>query len=91
MKALNVKNMKETLVNYCGGSEDEYNKIYSVFWEMATMGFISDKDWRRFFDDTHAWTISGDYLIDTSKGDFGTLVFDFNNGRDGSDYRPYKA
>lgn len=48
-KALNVKNMKETLVNY-SGEQKELDKIWNTFWEMACLGFINQDEWKRFFD-----------------------------------------
>ena len=33
-KALNVKNMKETLVNYCSGNQKDYDEIWMGFRQM---------------------------------------------------------
>lgn len=91
-KALNVKNMKEAIVNYCGGDEKEFDKIYDAFVTMANLGFISSEAWERFFNDTCGWTFGGDYLIDYNTADFGgEIVFDFDNGRDGKEYQEYRA
>lgn len=57
-KALNVKNMKETLVNY-SGEQKELDKIWNTFWEMACLGFINQDEWKRFFD-----TCKGQYVTE---------------------------
>lgn len=53
-KLLNVKNMKETLVNY---SEEaaELEKIWDAFYQMACLGFISQDAWKRFSDEAAGW------------------------------------
>lgn len=38
-KLLNLKNMKETIVNY-SGDQKEFDKIWDAFYEMACVGFI---------------------------------------------------
>lgn len=89
-KALNVKNMKETLVNYCGGDENEFNRIWDTFRSMAVLGFISNEAWSRFFASTKGWRIEGDYLVDDNKN--GEIVFDFDNGaRNDKEYEEYRA
>ena len=55
-KALNLKNMKETIVNY-SGTQEEFNKIWDAFYQMACIGFISQDTWRKFFDQCHGWYI----------------------------------
>ena len=55
-KALNLKNMKETIVNY-SGNQGEFNKIWDAFYQMACIGFISQDTWRKFFDQCHGWYI----------------------------------
>ena len=47
-KALNLKNMKETIVNY-SGNQEEFNKIWDTFYQMSCIGFISQDTWRKFF------------------------------------------
>lgn len=47
-KALNLKNMKETIVNY-SGDQEEFNKIWDTFYQMACIDFISQDTWRKFF------------------------------------------
>lgn len=55
-KALNLKNMKETLVNY-SGSTKEFDKIWDNFYQMACMDFISQETWNKFFDQCAGWYI----------------------------------
>lgn len=94
-RSLNVKQMKETLVNYCGGDPVEYDKIYDTFRTMALMRFISDREWRRFFNETQGWTIVGDYLYNITWDENGDcqeeIVFDFDNSkRTGREYEEYR-
>lgn len=56
VKALNLKNMKETIVNY-SGNQEEFNKIWDTFYQMAFIGFISQDTWRKFFDQCRGWYI----------------------------------
>ena len=89
-KALNIKNMKETLVNYSGGDRGEFNRIWDRFHDMACLGFISSNTWDKFFNQTASWVITYDgYLID-SKTD--KVIFDFDNGtHNNREYQEYKA
>lgn len=89
VKSLSIKNMKETLVNYCGGDQEEYNKIWDTFHGMRCLGFISNEAWKKFFEQTSSWTIDGDYLIDIKTEE---IIFDFNNGdRNNREYEEYRA
>lgn len=94
-KGLNIKNMKETLVNYCGGDQEEFNKIWDGFVQMANLGFITYDTWKKFFTEVAGWTIVGDKLIDIRWDDNGepieTEIFDFDNGRNGGEYQEYRA
>lgn len=90
-KALNIKNMKETLVNYCGGDEKEFGRIYQSFLDMALMGFIDDKTWDKFSKQVKGWYIDGDLLMDFNPLGDDIVVYDFDNGRDGSEWHPYSA
>ena len=65
-KALNLKNMKETLINY-SGFQNEMNKIWDIFHQMACMDFISHETWMKFFDECSGWVINGDNVIDTKR------------------------
>ena len=58
-KGLNVKNMKETLVNY-SGMQSELEKIWNTFYEMACLGFISDDAWDKFSAQCHGWYVTDD-------------------------------
>lgn len=55
-KALNLKNMKETLVNYSAGQE-EFDKIWDTFYQMAVLGFISRDTWGKFSDQCAGWYV----------------------------------
>ena len=59
MKALNLKNMKETLVNY-SGDQKEFDKIWDGFYQMACIGFISQDTWRKFYDQCAGWYIDSE-------------------------------
>ena len=54
MKALNLKNMKEALVNY-SGSQEEFDKIWDSLYHMACLGFITPDTWRKFFEQCGGW------------------------------------
>lgn len=84
-KRLTVKNLKETIIYWCGGDSDEYERIRYMFNEMARMGFISEYDMLMFNEETWGWKIDGDYLIDTADDD--KIIFDYNNGLEGDEYR----
>ena len=55
-KALNLKNMKETIVNYSGDHE-EFDKIWDAFYMMACIGFISQDTWKKFSDQCAGWYV----------------------------------
>ena len=77
-KRLTAKNMKETLVNWCGGDPEEFERIRYLFDEMNRMGFVGDYDLLMFEKETCDWKIDGNFLIDTADND--RVVFNFNNG-----------
>ena len=54
MKSLNLKNMKETLVNY-SGNQYEFSKIWDECYDMHCMGFISSKTWIKFSEQCRGW------------------------------------
>lgn len=87
-RALNVKQMKETLVNYCGGNQDDYDGIWETFRMMRNLGFITHDEWSRFWDETHEWTIEGDYLVN---GYTGGIIYDFDNARNGGEFKEFRA
>ena len=76
-KALNLKNMKEALVNY-SGTQDELYKIWHMFHEMEVLGFISPNLWERFYDETAGWVIEGDKVIDGRNGD--KVIYEYSLG-----------
>lgn len=55
-KALNLKNMKETIVNY-SADQKEFDKIWDTFSEMACIGFIDQDTWKKFIDQCAGWYI----------------------------------
>ena len=59
MKNLNLKNMKETLINY-SGCQSEFDKIWDAFYEMSCVGFIDQNTWRKFYDQCKGWYVSED-------------------------------
>ena len=58
-KALNLKDMKETLVNYSGCSS-EFDKIWDSFYMMATLGYISNETWDKFTDQCAGWYVDAE-------------------------------
>ena len=58
-KALNLKNMKETIVNY-SGYQEEFNRIWDVFYQMACLGFISQDTWKKFYEQCSGWYIDSE-------------------------------
>ena len=54
MKALNLKNMKETLVNY-SVDQEKFSEIWYVFHQMFCLGFISREIWMEFFKQCQGW------------------------------------
>ena len=55
-KALNLKNMKETIVNY-SGDQKEFDKIWDGFYQMACIGFISWHTWGKFLKQCKGWYV----------------------------------
>lgn len=55
-KALNLKNMKETIVNYSGNQKD-FDTIWDAFYNMACIGFISSDTWKKFSDQCAGWYV----------------------------------
>lgn len=55
-KMLNLKNMKETIVNY-SGDQKEFDKIWDSFYQMSFLGFISYETWQKFSDHCAGWYI----------------------------------
>ena len=55
-KLLNLKNMKETIVNY-SGDQKEFDKIQDAFYKMASIGFIDSNTWQKFSDQCRGWYV----------------------------------
>lgn len=55
-KALNLKNMKEKLVNY-SECQSEFNKIWDAYYMMSCIGFIDQDTWKKFFDQCGGWYV----------------------------------
>lgn len=53
-KNLNLKNMKETLINY-SFNQEEFDKIWTEFYHMTYLGFISKDTWRKFWEQCRDW------------------------------------
>ena len=77
MKTLNLKNMKETQVNY-SGTQEEMNKIWDTLYQMVCLGFISNDLWMKFSDECQGWVIEGNKVIDTRHGD--RVVYEYDLG-----------
>ena len=54
MKLLNLKTMKETLVNY-SGNQEEFSKIWDMFYDLVCMRFISWETWMKFTEQCRGW------------------------------------
>lgn len=74
--ALNVKNMKERLVNYSGNYTD-FENIWTTFQQMACMGFITNEEWKRFYDECKSWYIDEEsaQVIDGN----GNVIWTYNS------------
>ena len=48
---LNVKNMKETYLN----ARMEMQEVWSSFYMLHCLGYITYQEWDRFFKDCHSW------------------------------------
>ena len=47
--------MKEALINFSIGDNEEFEKIWNVYREMKHMGFINDDEWNRFWKECTYW------------------------------------
>ena len=59
MKALNLKNMKETIVNY-SADQKEFDRIWDTFYLMSCLGFISQDTWKKFYEQCAGWYIDSE-------------------------------
>lgn len=48
--------MKEALINY-SGEQEEFSKIWNVFYQMVLMGFISAETWVKFANECRGWYV----------------------------------
>lgn len=82
-KALNIKNMKETLINMSNGDQAEFDKMWDLFYDMCTLGFITTDTWMKFHKQCSSWQIYENKVIDikwTSDGDpIETIIHDYNS------------
>lgn len=81
----NLKNMKETIVNY-SGDQKEFEEIWDAFYQMACIGFISRDTWIEFFNQCAGWYVDEEHAC----------VRDARNFREGVDpvvweYTPYSV
>lgn len=71
-KALNIKNMKERIINY-SGDQKEFDRIWDSFYTMSCIGFIDRETWVKFFNETAGWYIDTDdnniYVRDSRNND----------------------
>jgi hypothetical protein len=74
MKALNLKNMKETLVNYSGNRE-EFSVIWNKFYDLVCLGFISRGTWYKFAKQCSGWYYD----------EYSDCIRDERNCQDGAD------
>ena len=56
MKNINLKNMKEILVNY-SECQSEFDKIWNTFHEMFCLEYISQYTWRKFYEQCKGWYV----------------------------------
>ena len=82
-KALNLKTMKEALINYSSDSRD-LEKIWDGFHMMYLIGFISSDTWTKFFDQCKGWYITSDLKEVRDSENDDKLVWSFSKG-------PFKA
>lgn len=77
-KELNVKSMKEALVNNSITNE-EFGEIWDMFWKMTCMGFIPRDEWRKLFNECSGWyvTAATNEVRDAENGD--ELIWDRND------------
>lgn len=79
-KALNLKNMKEIIVNY-PGDQKEFDKIWDSFYEMAVIGFIDPDTWKKFYNQCRGWYID-DKLYAVRDDRTGDIIWSYNSKSD---------
>lgn len=55
-KTINLKNMKETIVNY-SKNQRKFDEIWDTFSEMTCLGFIDQDTWKKFNEQCAGWYI----------------------------------
>ena len=75
-KLLNLKNMKETIVNY-SGDQREFDKIWDTFYQMSVIGFIDQDTWKKFFDQCNGWYVD-DKICGIRDDKTGAVIWKYN-------------
>lgn len=75
-KMLNLKNMKETLVNYSSGSQEEMDRIWKALYTMYQCGFISHSTWKDFFMQCKDWHIEYNCVRNADED----IIWDYDKG-----------
>lgn len=79
-KTLNLKTMKETIINY-SGDQKEFDKIWNAFYMMTITGFISQETWEKFFNQCASWYVDEENAcIRDSKDD--SIIWEYNPERE---------
>lgn len=73
--SLNIKNMKERIINY-SGDQKEFDIIWDSFYTMSCIGFIDRETWVKFFNECAGWYIDDGYI---NKDDNNIYVRDGRN------------
>lgn len=77
-RTINLKNMKEALVNF-SADQKEMNKIWNGFYTMAVLGFIAPETWRKFSDECHGWYIwqEGSRICVRDRGSDDGIIWEY--------------
>jgi len=59
-KSLTVKNMIREYYN----AKSDMDSVWDCFNFMRMMGFISEDEWKKFFEKCSSWTWNGEHVID---------------------------
>lgn len=82
-KGLNVKNMKEVLINF-SAEQGEFEKIWDGFYQMACLGFITRDAWNRFHAECRGWYIDEENQLVKDMEHDDAIVWAYNPN---SEYR----
>lgn len=84
MKAMSLKNMKETLINQSGDTK-EFDKIWDCFYLMQTLGYIDKETWNDFCEQCAGWYVDEENwrVMDGKHQSHGvaSLVWDYAQGQ----------